>query len=88
MQGVLMSMVQRPWQHEGGNSAVTLSWRVRMDVRGWWSLCVKLVLRGKSPLLPPVVQVQSTGRATQAATAGATGFRLLHAFSAATFDSP
>ena len=47
MPGVLMLMVQRPWQHEGGNSAATLSWRVRMDVRGWWSLRVKL--EGDSP---------------------------------------
>ena len=70
MQGVLMSMGQRPWQHEEGNSG----WRERMDMRGWWSLRVRLEgdLRGMSPLPPPVVHVESTGRATFVATAGAT----------------
>ena len=55
MQGVLMSMGQRPWQHEEGNSG----WRERMDMRGWWSLRVRLEgdLRGMSPLPPPVVHV-------------------------------
>ena len=47
MRGVLISMGQRPWQHEGGNSDATLGWRVRMDVRGWWSLRVRL--EGDSP---------------------------------------
>ena len=47
MRGVLVSMGQRPWQHEGGSSDATLSSPVRVDERGWWSLCVRL--EGDSP---------------------------------------